>query len=122
MTAAFLAACASIASAWYYYVKKENLPAAEGANINPVQKTIYHKYYMDELYANLFTKPIDWLSEKLHKIIELKAIDRAVNFAGESVTWMSSQARLLQTGSIGFYILAMVVSIVLILFFKLIYN
>ncbi len=119
MMIAVIAAGGSIAAAWYYYAKKENVPAAEGAAINPVQKTIYHKYYMDELYANIFTKPIDWLSEKLHKIIELKAIDRAVNYVGESVTWMSSQARLLQTGQIGFYIFAMVVSIVLILFFKL---
>src|SRR3990172_7390597 len=96
MVVAVLAAAVSIYSAWYYYVKKENLPAAEGVSVNPVQNTIYHKYYADELYAALFTKPIDWLSEKLHKVIELKAIDRTVNYIGEGVTWMSSQARLLQ--------------------------
>lgn len=119
MGVAVLAAGASIAAAWYYYVKNSNLPAKEGAPINPVQKTIYNKYYMDELYANLFMKPTDWLSEKFHQIVELKAIDRLVNFCGESVTWMSGQARLLQTGFIGFYIFAMVVSIILILFYKL---
>jgi NADH-quinone oxidoreductase subunit L len=119
MAVAVLAAGASIAAAWYYYVKNNNLPAVEGAAINPVQKTIYHKYYMDELYATLFTKPTDWLSEKLHKVIELKGIDRIVNFLGEGVTWISYQARLLQTGYTGFYIFAMVVSIILILFYKL---
>ncbi|MFI5164129.1 MAG: NADH-quinone oxidoreductase subunit L [Bacteroidia bacterium] len=120
MIVTVLAAGASICAAWYFYVKKENIPVAENGVINPVQKTIYHKYYIDELYANLFMKPTDWLSEKLHKIIELKAIDRTVNFVGEGVTWMSGQARLIQTGHIGFYIFVMVVSIVLILFFKLI--
>jgi NADH-quinone oxidoreductase subunit L len=120
MAVAVLAVCVSIYSAWFYYVKKENLPLADGAEINPVQKTIYHKYYADEFYEALFTKPLNWLSEKLHKIIEIKAIDRTVDFVGESVTWMSSQARLIQTGHIGFYIFAMVISIILILFFKLI--
>lgn len=116
---AVLAAGASIAAAWYYYVKSNNLPAAEGAPINPAQKIVYNKYYMDELFANLFMKPTDWLSEKLHKVIELKAIDRTVNFFGEGVTWISGQARLLQTGQIGFYIFAMVISIIVILFWKL---
>lgn len=119
MGVAVIAALASIYSAYYLFVKKENLPPADSAVINPVQKTIYHKYYMDELYEKLFMKPTDWLSEKLHKIIELKAIDRVVNFSGEGVTWMSTQARLLQTGHLGFYIFAMVIGIILILFLKL---
>jgi len=119
MSIAVIAAAVSIYSAYYYFVKKENLPLADSAIINPVQKTIYNKYYMDELYANLFTKPLDWLSDKLHKIIELKAIDRAVNFVGEGVTWASAQARLIQTGYIGFYIFAMVIGIILILLYKL---
>ncbi|TAL62936.1 MAG: NADH-quinone oxidoreductase subunit L [Bacteroidetes bacterium] len=117
---AVAAAGASITAAWYYYKKKENLPAKDGDNINPVQKTIYNKYYMDEIYATLFMKPIDRLSEKLHQIIELKGIDRIVNFFGEGVIWMSGQARLLQTGYTGFYIFAMVISIILILFYKLV--
>ena len=119
MAVAVIAALVSIFSAYYLFVKKGNLPPQDSAMINPVQKTIYNKYYMDELYAKLFTKPIDWLSEKLHKIIELKVIDRAVNFVGEGITWTSSQVRLIQTGHIGFYIFAMVIGIILILFYKL---
>lgn len=119
MIVTVLAAGASIAAAWYYFVKKENVPPADNALINPVHKTIYNKYYMDELYANIFTKPIDWLSVQLHKFVELKGIDRVVNYLGDGVTWMSGQVRLIQTGYIGFYIFAMVVSIILILFFKL---
>jgi len=120
MIVAVLAAGASIAAAWYYYVKNTNVPLADNAVINPVQKTIYHKYYIDELYANVFLKPINWLSEVMHKVIELKGIDRAVNLLGESVTRISGQVRLLQTGYTGFYIFAMVVSIIMILVWKLI--
>lgn len=120
MAVAVIAALASICSAYYLFVKKGNLPPADSAHINPVQKTIYNKYYADELYAMLFTKPINWLSEKLHSFIELKAIDRMVNFVGESVTWTSAQARLLQTGQTGFYIFAMVIGVIIILLYKLI--
>ena len=118
MAVVVIAAIVSIYSAYYLFVKKENLPPADSVAVNPVQKTIYNKYYMDELYATLFTKPIDWLSDKLHKIIELKVIDRIVNFTGQGVTWTSTQARLIQTGHIGFYIFAMVIGIILILFYK----
>lgn len=120
MTVAVLAAGASIYAAWYYFVEKENIPIEDEYIVHPVHETIYHKYYVDELYAFLFTKPIDYLSEKLHAIIELKGIDRAVNFAGDSITYLSARIRLLQTGYIGFYIFAMVISIILILFWKLI--
>lgn len=111
---------ATIYVAWLNFVKRKTIPPADSVAVNPMQKTIYHKYYVDELYTTLFTKPTDWLSEQLHKVIELKVIDRIVNFIGTSVNWMSSQARLIQTGSIGFYVFAMVIGIILILFFKLI--
>ncbi|MBI4929648.1 MAG: NADH-quinone oxidoreductase subunit L [Bacteroidetes bacterium] len=111
---------ATIYFAWINFVKKQTIPPADSVAVNSVQKTIYNKYYADELYAKLFMKPTDWLSEKLHKFIELKFIDRIVNFVGEGVTWTSTQARLIQTGHIGFYIFAMVIGIILILFWKLI--
>lgn len=119
MAIAVLAAAASIYAAYYLFLKKENIPPADGVVINPVQKTIYHKYYMDELYEKLFMKPTDWLSDKLHRFVEIKFIDRMVNFVGEGVTWTSSQARLIQTGHIGFYIFAMVIGVILILLYKL---
>lgn len=115
-----LAVGVTIYSAWLNFVKRQTIPPADSVAINSVQKTIYNKYYIDELYAKLFMKPTDWLSEKFHSIIELKVIDRIVNFLGTGVNWISTQARWVQTGSMGFYIFAMVVGIILILFFKLI--
>lgn len=117
---AVIATVASIYSAYYLFVKKGNLPPAENEVINPVQKTVYNKYYVDEFYALLFTRPVDWLSGKLHRFVELKGIDAAVNFVGTGVNRLSAQARLIQTGSIGFYVLAMVVGIILILIYKLV--
>ena len=105
--------------AYINYVKRQTIPLADGVKISPLQKTIYNKYYIDELYAKIFTKPTDWLSEKFYDFIEIKFIDRIINFIGQGVTWSSSQARLIQTGSIGFYVFAMVIGIIFILFWKI---
>ena len=104
--------------AWINFVKKNTVPRADSTIINPVQKTIYNKYYVDELYAALFMKPINWLSEKIHRYIEVTIIDRIVNYIGESVKTSSSYIRLIQTGRIGFYVFAMVIGLILILLFN----
>ncbi len=104
--------------AWINFVKKNTVPRADSTIINPVQKTIYNKYYVDELYAALFMKPINWLSEKMHRYIEVTIIDRIVNYIGESVKTSSSYIRLIQTGRIGFYVFAMVIGLILILLFN----
>ena len=115
------AVVAVIYFAWLNFVKKETIPPADSVAVNPVQKTIYNKYYVDELYTALFMRPTDWLSEKLHSIIELKFIDRMVNYIGVGVNWSSAQLRLIQTGNVDFYIFGMVIGIILILFWKIIY-
>ncbi len=108
---------------WYlaknYFTKEENVPAGDGEEMRPVKKLIYHKYYIDELYAAVITKPLDWISDRFYKILELKVVDGIVNGIGDAVKWFASMFRFLQTGHVGFYIFAMVLSIILILFVKL---
>ncbi|HET7819142.1 MAG TPA: NADH-quinone oxidoreductase subunit L [Bacteroidia bacterium] len=104
--------------AWMNFVKKNTVPRADSTIINPVQKAIYNKYYVDELYAALFMKPINWLSEKMHRYIEVGIIDRIVNYVGEGVKSLSSFIRQIQTGQIGFYVFAMVIGLILILLFN----
>lgn len=105
--------------AYVNFVRKGSVPPADGTVTNAFQKTVYNKYYIDELYEFLFRKPTDWLSVQLYKFIELKIIDRAINYSGDAVTWLSARARLAQDGSIGFYVFAMVIGLIVILFWKL---
>ena len=49
------------------------------------------------------------------KFVEEKVIDGAVNGVGRTVAFAGSISRQLQTGHIGFYLLAMVISIVVFL-------
>jgi NADH-quinone oxidoreductase subunit L len=98
------------------YVKKGNLPAEDNAEISPLQKVIYNKYYVDEIYEAAITKPLNWLSGIFNRFIESQLIDGIVNGVGTAVKWSSNGIRYLQTGHIGFYLFAMVLSIVLMLF------
>jgi NADH-quinone oxidoreductase subunit L len=101
------------------YFKKNTVPAAEGEELKPLHKLVYNKYWIDELYESLITKPLNLISEAFHKLVDNQIVDGIVNGVGSLVTWLSSSLRLAQTGNIGFYVFVMVISIVLILFTQL---
>ncbi|MEO7989737.1 MAG: NADH-quinone oxidoreductase subunit L [Chryseolinea sp.] len=96
------------------YAAKHHVPVA-GNESGGLQRTLYNKYYIDELYDGIIVKPLYWISEKLDVAIERLAIDKLVNTVGGSVVWGSRGLRFLQNGGIGFYIFIMVISIILIL-------
>lgn len=105
--------------AYVVYAKKNVVPVEEGAETG-VQKLVYNKYYIDELYDLVIVRPLDWISGILDSVIERLGIDRLVNLFGNTVVSGSKVARLLQAGNIGFYIFIMVISIILILLFPII--
>ena len=109
---------AVILFAWSLYVKKDKVPAPEGISLNALHRTLYHKYYVDELYEKIIVRPLNFLSRALDAVIERLLIDRLVNGAGKAVTWGGKTLRHLQTGNTGFYIFAMVISIIAILVAK----
>ncbi len=96
------------------FAKKEAENLAE-EDMSFLQKLSYNKFYVDELYAFLIQKPLDWISEKTYEFIEVSGIDQIVNGTGSFVGWSSNTLRKLQTGHIGFYLFAMVFGIIMIL-------
>jgi NADH-quinone oxidoreductase subunit L len=104
--------------AYFIYVRSKKLPAQDEASLSPVQRLVYNKYYIDELYAAVVTKPLNGLSKVLDAVIEKLFIDRIVNGTGRVVTWGGKTLRLVQTGNTGFYIFAMVISVIVILVVK----
>lgn len=105
--------------AYIRYVKKNTIPVAEGKPTNAIHQVVYHKYFVDELYDILIVKPLYWLSGRFDTVIERLAIDRVVNSVGGIVVESSKVLRLLQQGGIGFYIFAMVLGVVVMLFYAL---
>lgn len=107
-----------IYTAYSLYVKQQKVPTPEGVTLNGAHKLIYHKYYIDELYETIVVKPLTFLSKVFDSVVEKLFIDNLVNAFGRVVTWGSKQLRLVQTGNTGFYIFAMVISIIILLTIK----
>ncbi len=118
MAVATLAAIGTWYYARNYYVNKNNLPAAKEENMGVFARLVYNKYKVDELYEAMITKPLNALSAALHSFFDKMMLDGLVNGMGTTVSALGNAIRLLQTGNIGFYILAMVAGVVAILFFN----
>jgi NADH-quinone oxidoreductase subunit L len=78
-------------------------------------KLLANKYYVDEFYNAIIVKPVDWFSGIIYRFLELDFIDGIVNGIGRAATFSGKTVRKLQTGHIGFYLFAMVLSIILLL-------
>jgi NADH-quinone oxidoreductase subunit L len=106
---------AVIVYAFTFYVRQNRVPEGESTELKPVHNFLYHKYFIDEFYDNLFVKPLFHISSWIDKVLERGGIDGFINSLGNSVEDSSDMARKLQTGNIGFYIFAMVIGIVFLL-------
>ena len=66
------------------------------------QATLYqwalHKWYVDELYYNLFTVPGRWIADKLYRVFDIKIVDGIVVGVGTVAGWAGSFFRAWQTG------------------------
>jgi NADH-quinone oxidoreductase subunit L len=101
----------AIAAAYVRYCKQARLPAEKVAQLNPVQRLIYGKYFVDELYDTLIVRPLFATSRAAYRFAELIAIDGIVLGVGRATATTGAVLRRLQTGQIGFYTFAMVLGI-----------
>ncbi len=108
-----------LALAYNIFVQKGKTPANSEAEMSGFQKLVYNKYYVDELYYNLITKPLDNIAAFFRSFVEKFVIDGSVNGVGGIVKWLSSGVRTTQGGQVDTYFLAMVIGIVLMLAYKL---
>jgi NADH-quinone oxidoreductase subunit L len=116
MVISVVAALLALGLAYYFYMTKKTRPVADGQQTG-IQNVVYNKYFVDEIYNTAFVKPINYLSVFFHNIIEKLGIDKLVNGVGSLVMGLSGEARLLQTGSTGQYLFAMVISIALLILY-----
>ncbi len=82
-------------------------------------KLLENKWYVEEFYNAIITKPINSLSAFFNNIIEKKVIDGLVNGTGKAVNYGSRQLRWLQSGQVGAYILLMVIGILILFIIQL---
>ncbi len=94
--------------------KKENEVASNGLG-----EVLENKWYFDELYQTIITKPLRKLSLFFNNVIEKKGIDGLVNGTGKFVQYGSRQLRWLQSGQVSFYVLLMVLGMLVLFILKM---
>jgi len=107
-------AVTGVAGAYIFYIKRPDLPDkfTEGQwGFDMVQ----NKYYVDELYDDVFVKPTVEGSNLLWKECDAKAIDGVVNGTAKTIGWFSRQAQTLQSGFVRNYALFIVVGFISLL-------
>ncbi|MGA9073053.1 MAG: NADH-quinone oxidoreductase subunit L [Candidatus Sulfotelmatobacter sp.] len=96
------------ASGWWLayllYCARPELPQKIADSLGGFYEAVVHKYYIDELYAALFVKPlIDGSTRILWQGVDRKIIDAAVNDAGDGARHVSDEVRHMQSGNIRSY-------------------
>ena len=88
---------------WLYCVRPE-LPQKIADSLDGLYEAVVHKYYIDELYAAIFVRPlINGSTRILWQGVDRKIIDAAVNDAGDGARHVSDEVRHMQSGNIRSY-------------------
>ena len=94
-----LVAGSGMGLAYYLYIVRPELPGRLANRMQGVYRTLYNKYWVDELYDAVVVRPTWRTSERfLWKFIDNAVIDRAVNGFGRLFMGAGQTLRLLQTG------------------------
>jgi NADH-quinone oxidoreductase subunit L len=92
------------ALAWSLYFRRPQLPARIADSLGGLYRAVASKYYIDELYAALFVKPlVDGSTTILWHGVDQRIIDAAVNDSASAACHVSDNARHMQSGNLRSY-------------------
>ncbi|MFZ0586590.1 MAG: NADH-quinone oxidoreductase subunit L [Candidatus Sulfotelmatobacter sp.] len=90
--------------AYVLYCSRPELPQKIADSLGGFYQAVVHKYYVDEIYAALFVKPlVEGSTRILWQDVDRKVIDAAVNDSGEGARQVSGEVRQMQSGNIRSY-------------------
>ena len=109
-------ALAGIGLAFYFWLRRPEIPARVAQSAGGLYRLLLNKYYIDEIYDALIVQPIKRVSEgALWKSMDAGLIDGTVNGVGTLVRNSSATLRRLQTGSVRTYAASLFLGVVMIL-------
>jgi NADH-quinone oxidoreductase subunit L len=86
------------------YYQRPELPEKIATALNGFYRAVVNKYYVDELYAALFVKPlIDGSTQILWQGVDRRVIDDTVNDAADGARHVSDEVRHMQSGNLRSY-------------------
>ena len=103
MAIAVVGGLLGIGLAYNKYLKQGQLPEAD-ENISGFGKVLYNKYYVDEAYEAVIVKPLYALSRFFRDTLE-KVLGGFVFGLGKVAHGIGASGKVLQNGSVGFYLL-----------------
>jgi NADH-quinone oxidoreductase subunit L len=90
--------------AYVLYLSKPYLPQKIADSLGSFYEAVLNKYYVDELYAKLFVKPlIDGSTSILWQGVDRKVIDDSINDAADGARHVSDNVRHMQSGNLRSY-------------------
>jgi NADH-quinone oxidoreductase subunit L len=90
--------------AWLLYMRRPQLPARIAAGLGELYQAVSHKYYIDEIYAALFVKPlIEGSTTVLWHGVDQGVIDASVNESAHAARETSDAVRHMQSGNLRSY-------------------
>jgi NADH-quinone oxidoreductase subunit L len=118
--APFWLGIAGIAAAYVLYLRKKDLPERIAMALGPLYALVERKYGFDELYAWLFAGGARSLGRGFWRAGDQALIDGVmVNGSARVVGWFSGVLRLLQTGLLNQYAVAMLFGVLILTFWFL---
>jgi NADH-quinone oxidoreductase subunit L len=105
LTAVALGAAAlGLYLAFVMYYQRPQLPDQIAASLGSFYDAVVHKYYVDDLYATLFVKPLlDASTRILWQGIDRDVIDAAVDNGADGAREISDSVRQMQSGNLRSY-------------------
>src|SRR4029434_4277769 len=98
------AAALGLYLAYLLYCKRPELPQKISDTLGGLYDTVLHQYYVDEIYAALFVKPlVDGSTRILWHGVDQGVIDAAINDAADGANHVSDAARHMQSGNLRSY-------------------
>jgi NADH-quinone oxidoreductase subunit L len=95
---------AGLIASYILYVSKPYLPQRIAAGLGSFYDAVLNKYYVDEIYAKVFVKPlVDGSTAILWQGVDRKIIDDTVNNAADGARRISDQVRHMQSGNLRSY-------------------
>ncbi len=90
--------------AWWFYIKSPETPKKLAGSLSAPYKLLSGKYFIDELYAAVFVRPLVWISDKvLWHTVDERVIDGAVNGVAFVSRESGDRLRHANTGNIRSY-------------------
>lgn len=109
-------ALGGIMLSWIMYSLKPEMPDKIASAFKGVYKTLWNKYYVDELYDRTVVRPTMWIADKvLAAITDAKIIEGIVNGVPKAIGSFGEKARKMQSGYLQHYAVSMALGLFVIL-------